>query len=264
MTTATVGATVAVETTPTLSQRRAAKIAALAYLATLAIVITVNFGIHGQLIVANNIVETSRKILAHQQLFRIGIAGYLAYCAGGVVLLVSQYTILGPVNRNLALLAALWRLMWVVTWLALTLNLVATLKLLTSADALQTLEPGQLQGLAYFYLRNSVDDYYAALLFGGLASTAAAYLWFKSRYISRLLAAFGIIASLFAVACTAVYLVVPQFATIVNLWWFDTPMAIFDIALSLRLLFKGLRSIPAEKTATVHAFASLRPRGWSS
>jgi len=26
----------------------------------------------------------------------------------------------------------------------------------------------------------------------------------------------------------------------VNLWWFDTPMALFDIALSFWLLFRGL------------------------
>jgi uncharacterized protein YjeT (DUF2065 family) len=27
---------------------------------------------------------------------------------------------------------------------------------------------------------------------------------------------------------------------VVNLWWFDTPMTLFDIALSLWLIIKGL------------------------
>jgi hypothetical protein len=28
---------------------------------------------------------------------------------------------------------------------------------------------------------------------------------------------------------------------VVNLWWFDTPMALFELALSFLLLFRGLR-----------------------
>jgi hypothetical protein len=33
----------------------------------------------------------------------------------------------------------------------------------------------------------------------------------------------------------------PDFARVVNLWWFDSPMGIFEMALSFWLLFKGLR-----------------------
>jgi hypothetical protein len=44
------------------------------------------------------------------------------------------------------------------------------------------------------------------------------------------------------VACTLVFYIFPNFDKIVNLWWFDTPMGLFDIALSFWLLFKGLRS----------------------
>jgi hypothetical protein len=93
------------------SQRKAAKVAGSAYLFTFATVVYVNFGIHDRLIVENN-AETARNILAHERLFRIGIAGDLIYCAGVVVLLTALYVILKPVNRGLALLAAFWRLVW--------------------------------------------------------------------------------------------------------------------------------------------------------
>jgi Domain of unknown function (DUF4386) len=73
-------------------------------------VVYVNFGIHDRLIVENNAAETARNSLAHERLFRIGIAGDLICCAGIVVLLTALYVILNPVNRGLALLAALWRL----------------------------------------------------------------------------------------------------------------------------------------------------------
>jgi hypothetical protein len=91
------------------------------------------------------------------------------------------------------------------------------------------------------YLGTRFDYYYVALLFGALASTVCGYLWFKSRYIPRALATFGVISSAFCVACTFVFYIFPNFDKIVNLWWFDTPMGIFDIALSFWLLFKGLR-----------------------
>ena len=72
-------------------------------------------------------------------------------------------------------------------------------------------------------------------------SLRSSYLWFKSRYIPRALAGFGVISSAFCLACTLVFYIFPGFDKIVNLWWFDTPMGIFDIVLSFWLLFKGLR-----------------------
>lgn len=223
------------------SQRNAARVAGFAYLITFATVVYVNFGIYGRLIVGNNAAETARNILAHERLFRIGIAGDLLYCAGVVVLLTALYVILNPVNRGLALLAAFWRFVWVLVWLAMTLRLFDALRLLHGADYLRVWEADRLQALARLSLSASFDYYYVGLLFGALASTVCGYLWFKSRYIPRALAAFGVISSAFCVACTFVFYIFPNFDKIVNLWWFDTPMAIFEIVLSFWLLFKGLR-----------------------
>jgi hypothetical protein len=153
------------------SQRTAARVAGFAYLVTFATVVYVNFGIHDRLMVAGNAAETARNILAHERLFRIGIAGDLVYCAGVVVLLTALYVILKPVNRGLALLAAFWRLVWVLIWLVMTLNLFAALRLLRGADYLRAFEAERLQALARLYLGTRFDYYYVGLLFGALAST---------------------------------------------------------------------------------------------
>jgi Domain of unknown function (DUF4386) len=79
------------------------------------------------------------------------------------------------------------------------------------------------------------------LLFCGLGSAVCGYLWLKSNYIPKSLAAFGLISSAFCGACTFVFIISPNFAKVVDLWWFDTPMGIFDLAASCWLLFKGLR-----------------------
>jgi Domain of unknown function (DUF4386) len=224
------------------SQRVAARVAGLAYLITFAIVVYVNFAIHDRLIVEHNAGETARNILLHERLFRIGIAVDLIYCAGVIVLLTALYVILKKVSQGLALLAAIWRFVWVLMWLVMTLNLFDALRLLRGPDYLHGFEAERLHELARFYLGTSFDYYYVGLLFGGLASTLCGFLWFKSRYIPRALAAFGVIASAFCVACTLVLYIFPNFDKVVNLWWFDTPMAIFDIGLSFWLLFRGLRS----------------------
>jgi Domain of unknown function (DUF4386) len=82
--------------------------------------------------------------------------------------------------------------------------------------------------------------------FFGLAATVCAWLWLKSNYIPRWLALFGVISSAFCVFCAFVYLIFPGFAKPVNPYWFDSPMALFELVVGLWLLFKGL---PQAETA---------------
>jgi len=223
------------------SQRKAARVAGLTCLFTMAIVVFANFAIHERLMVAGDAAATARNILAHETMFRINIACLLVYCIGIVVLLTALYVILKPVNRSLALLAALFRLVYGFTWIVIALNLFEALRLLSGADYMRVFELDRLQALARLSQATSFDVYYVGLLFYALASTLCSYLWFKSNYIPRVLAAWGVISSVFCVACTFVFIIFPGFARVVNLWWFDSPMAIFEIATSFWLLFRGLR-----------------------
>jgi hypothetical protein len=207
----------------------------------MAIVVIGNFGIRERLIVAGNVAETARNIVAHESLFRLNIVFDLIYVAGVVVLLTALYVILKPASRGLAMVAALFRFVYASMWVVLALNSFLALRLLSSADYLRVFEAERLQSLARFYLASTFDVYYVGLLFYGLASAVCAYLWFRSKYIPSALAVFGIVASAFCAACTLVFLIFPNFRQTVNLWWFDSPMAVFEIATSLWLLFKGLR-----------------------
>ncbi len=94
------------------------------------------------------------------------------------------------------------------------------------------------QGRLYL---SGFDAYYVGLLFYGLASTACSYLFFKSGYIPRGLAAFGVIVSGWAAVCTIAFIISPDFATLVNLWWFDTGLGLFELATGFWLVIKGLR-----------------------
>jgi hypothetical protein len=231
-------------------QRTAARVAGLAFPISFVIVVAVNFGIFARLIIRGNPTETARNILAHETLFRIGVAGDMVYCVGVVVLLTALYVILKPVSQNLALLAAFGRLVHGLTWLLVTINLFTVLRLLTDADYWRAFGPDQLSALARLYL-SGYDAYYVGLLFWALGGAVGSYLWFKSNYIPKALAAFGVISSAWCAACTFVFYIFPDFSKVVSLSWFDSPMAIFELALSFWLLFKGLRPSGVAESAKV-------------
>ena len=225
------------------AQRTAAKIAGVAGLLAFALVVFGNYVLLEPLIVPRNAVDTARNILAHQTQFRVALTCFIAYGIGSVVLLSALYTILAPVNRSLAFTGALFRLVFAILWLIAPLNSLAALRLLGDATYLKVFEPDRLQALARVQLAGSFDDYYVGLPFFGLAATVCAWLWLKSNYIPKGLAIFGVISSAWCVICAFVFLIFPSFAKPVNAYWFDSPMAIFEMVLSFWLLFKGLKPI---------------------
>jgi uncharacterized protein DUF4386 len=224
------------------SQRTAAKVAGWSGLLTFAIVVFGNYVLLNPLFVPADAAQTAQNILGHQTQFRIAAVCFLTYAVGVVVLLSALYVILKPVNPGLALVAALFRLVFALLWLLSPLNLLGALRLLGNARYLQVFEPDRLQALARFHLGSGFDDYYLGLPFFGLAATVCAWLWLKSNYIPKGLAIFGVIASAWCVFCAFVYLIFPNFNKIVNDYVFDTPMAIFELVVSLWLLVKGLQS----------------------
>jgi hypothetical protein len=224
------------------SQRTAARVAGWSFLFTMVIVVFANYGLLNPLMVRGDVAQTARNIVAHETQFRVTVVCFLAYSAGVFVLLVALYVILKPVNPGLALAGAIFRLVFASLWLLATLNLLSALRLLGSASYLQAFEVDRLQALARLHVAANFDAYYVGLPFFGLAATVCAYLFFKSNYIPKGLALFGVISSAWCVLCAFVYLVFPGFANPVNPYWFDSPMAIFELALSFWLLFKGLRS----------------------
>ena len=223
------------------SQQTAAKIAGVTGLLAVVIVVFGNYVLLSPLIVPRDAVETARNIMAHQTQVRAALVCFLLYSANVVVLLAALYVILRPVDRILALIGALFRLVFAVLWLLATLNLLGSLRLLGTVPYLEVFQPDHVQALARLQIAANFDDYYIGLPFFGLAATICAYLWLRSCYIPKTLAGFGVISSAWCVICAFVFLVFPNFNKVVNDYIFDTPMAIFELVVSFWLLFKGLQ-----------------------
>lgn len=227
------------------TQQTAAKVAGFAYLISIAFVVYANFGMRGKLLVAGDTAETVRRIAAAVPLFRFSIAFDVVYCVGSVVLLSALYVVLRPVNRYLALLATLLKLMYAVTAMLMVLSLLTIARLITTPVYAQALGADHLQAFVKLNTSATMDEYYVGLAFWAVSATVIGWLWLESAYIPKALALFGLVSAAWCTLCTFAYIVSPAFSHVVNLWWFDSPLAIFDIVLSFWLLFKGLRTAAA-------------------
>lgn len=230
------------------SQRKAARPAGVALLLGIAIVFFGTYYLAAGLYVPDDAAKTAGNILAQETRFRLHLVCNLAYALNLAVLAAALYTVLKPVDRGLALAAAFCRLIYAVVWVLVALDMLGALRLLDSAAYLQVFGAQQLQALARARLSGSWDAYYVGLPFWTAASTLCAYLWFKSRYIPRALAAFGVVASAWCTICALAFLVFPSLNRVLDPNWYDAPMALFEIVTGFWLLLRGLR--PRETLAT--------------
>lgn len=223
------------------SQRNAATVVGFAYLFALPPAIFAEFYVRAQLIAFNNAAQTARNIMAHERLFRLGTASNLTVFAVDVVLIVALYVVLMPVNRTLALLATGWGLIETATLVVVTLSDFDVLRILSGADYLHAFEANRLQALARLSLSAHADAYNVGLVLAGLRSTAFCYLWFKSRFIPRALAAWGMLASFLMGASAFSFISFPELEKVVPVSIYGAPIFFFELTMGFWLLLRGLR-----------------------
>lgn len=222
------------------AQRTAAKVAGFLYLVTMVILLLTEVYLRSPLIVHSDAVQTARNVVASERQFRLSIVSGLMTVAAEIILLVALYIVLEPINRNMALLATFWRLAKCVIFAVIALSDFLALRLLSGAGYLQAFEAKQLQALAGLFINARHDGGLIGGVFLGLGSTTFAYLWWKSRYIPRGLAASGIFASLALAIGILAIMSFPGLRSVVGpAYW--APMFIFEVTLGLWLLVKGIQ-----------------------
>jgi hypothetical protein len=223
------------------SQRKAAKVVGFTYLFVLFPAVFAEFYVRGQLLVFDNAAQTALNIVAHERLFRLGIASNLIAFALDIVLITALYVVLKPVNRSLALLAVGWGLIETSILVTVTLNDLDVLQALSGANYLQAFEAGQLQALSRLSIIAHNTTYTVGLVFAGLRSIAFCYVWLRSGYIPKLLAGLGIIASLLMGACAFLFIISPALQKTIPVEVYGGPIFLFELSMGLWILFKKLR-----------------------
>src|SRR5215469_4742479 len=166
-----------------------ARVAGVIYLSAMALSIFSQVFVLDRLVVEGDARATAENILASEGLFRLGIAT-------DVVIAWAFYELLKSVDRSLALVGAWLRVADGAILAVTSISALLTLRLLSGVDYLQAFNNSQLQSLARLsvYVRGS--GFYVAFVFLGLGSAVFAYLLFRSRYVPRVLAGWGVFASM--------------------------------------------------------------------
>ena len=222
------------------SQRKAAKVAGLTLIFAIAIVVISNYSVTFRYIIPDNVAETARNMIEHETAFRFNTFCNLIFLVTLIVMSTSLYVMLKPVNKNLALVAAFSRFVYALIWGIMAINTLWRYAFSEIPITCRFSKTDQLQTMMRLNLTSSWDAYYVGLPFWGLASAIISLLLFKSRYIPRALAVFGIITSVWCVFCAFAYLIFPGYGKVVHLGLFDVPLTLFEVILGFWLLFKGL------------------------
>ena len=221
------------------SPQRCAKVVGFLYLVQMATGVFGQAFVRDQLIVHGDPAKTAQNIIGAEGLFRLSIAGDLITYTTVIVLIWALYVLLRPVNKNLALLAVLFRLAENAVLCVATVNSLVVLRLLSGADYLKTFEANQLHSLVTLALNMQGLGMNVGFILLGLGSAVFAYLLLKSRYIPKALAVWGIFSSLVLAIATLAIIVFPGFG-IMGLAYM-MPMGIYEVGLGLWLLVKGIR-----------------------
>lgn len=152
--------------------------------------------VRSKLIVSGDAAATAANIAGHELLFRIGGAGELLMLACDIALAMIFYVLLRPVNKNLSLLTAFFRLIFAAIYGINGLAHFAAVILLGSASILKDFNPQQIQELAYFSLRLHRYGYDISLVFFGFHCLLLGYLIFRSGYFPKFLRVLLMVASL--------------------------------------------------------------------
>ena len=220
------------------SQRVAAKVAGLLYLLLMACGVFGEFNGRGSLIVDNDPAKTAAHIVDHLLLFRLGIVSDLTAFAGDIAIAVALYVLLRPVGRYLALLAAFWRVAEAAVLGVITLNSFTMLLLLTDARYATVFSSQQLQSLVWLFNDTHDAGYNLGVIFLSLGCIVFSWLLLKSRYVPRLLAGFGLLAYVLMLVGAVVVIIWPDNPVGAN---FDVPAGLYEIAIGLWLLLRGIR-----------------------
>ena len=237
------------------SQRKAAIVVGFAYLLALPPAVFAEFYVRAHLIAFDDAAQTAQNIMAHERLFRLGIASNLFVFSLDVVLITALLVVLIRVNRGLALLAAGWGLIETATLVVVTLSDLDVLRILSGANYLHAFDASRLQALARLSISAHADVYNVGLVLAGLRSTVFCYLWFKSRFIPRALAAWGIVASSLMGAFAFAFIIFSELAKVIPVEIYGGPIFFFELTMGLWLLLKGLASSGAAPDGSLRSAA---------
>ena len=173
----------------------AARITGVVYLLYFLTAVLGEFFLRG-LVVDGDAAATAANILAHQPLFRLGLATGLIATAGYIAVTALFYDMFKPVHRSLSLLAAFFSLVGCAILAFASLFQLAPLIVLGGSQYLSVFKVEQLRALALMFLELNTQANSICVVFFGIYCLLIGYLIFKSAFLPRILGALMALAGL--------------------------------------------------------------------
>lgn len=194
-------------------------------------------GVRDRLIVTGDAAATAANILAHQALFRWGFAAELMIIAANIPLGVIYWRLFRPVSRSLTMIAVAFLVVASAIQGVFEIAHYAPVLLLTGSPSLSALTTGQIQALAYQWLRIQSAGYNIALIFYGFSDLALGAVIFRSGFFPRI---FGALMALAGACYMANAFTIFLNAPLDLFPWIMAPCLIGEGGFTLWLLLAGV------------------------
>lgn len=226
-----------------VSQQKTARVAGFMFLFILIFSTLNGIFVLFKLNVAENIIATANNIIANELLFRIGIINSIILSISVLVIAIALYSLLKSINKNLALLAILFKFAEAILIIFIEILDFIALQILNGKEYLTLFTSEQLRiPVGYFLNLHTVLYACFPMLFLGLGFLVFNFLFFKSKYIPRILAIFGIIAYLLIFIYTLINILAPDLSLILIIQFFCwAPSVFFELIIGIWLITKGVK-----------------------
>ena len=214
-----------------------ARVAGLTYIIVILLgIFSVNV-IKSSLAVPDNNTATYSNFAGNEILFHIGVASEVLMYLLVILLSLSLYVVLRTVDNNLATLALLWRVAEAIIGAVTTM--VSGLIPLILINTKTVFSAEQVQSLAKLFLAIRGFGLDFVLMFIGVGGTIFFYLFYKSNYVPKFLAGWGIFTYLTMLLLSFTSLLSPNFPETIKMVFY-VPGGLFELIFGFWLLLKGI------------------------
>jgi hypothetical protein len=202
--------------------------------------------IFARLIVVDDVLATTRALLSHQALFRLGIVVQVLIAFGTVGVGILLYTLLKPVSPGLALFALSLRLIEAGLIGVLALIDFLALSLLNAAPALGTATLELLESVVGVFLQGYMAAWAVSMAFFGTGAVVFFVLLGRSGLVSETFARLGVLAYALVLGMAVLTLLAPTYSAqpLVQAFGY-TPSVLFELLGGPWLLWRTGRSARA-------------------
>jgi len=187
--------------------------------------------------VVGNVMETARRIVAAEPLYRMGLCSLLVGSLSTVFLAAGLYGTVQAIDKKLALQALVFRVVEATVFAVVCVLNFAFLQMYVGPGHLNAFDASQLSAIFSVRSAANIVGFDVAAIFFSMGSILFFHLFLKSTYLPRGLSALGVFGSLLVPFVCFGSLIAPRAAGWLAFGWI--PVGLAEVAAGLWLLVKG-------------------------